>query len=139
MLSLLARSLRIHCRQTNCDGSLGANGIQTLTPGGAGAAKISVTNVPTAFVNAASLLWSTSVQNQSLVYCHSSRGSPFAPASNQNSNLISGADTESADAFWKLARDNFVSGHTQYSINGATNTSCARTMTYVLQGCNTGG
>lgn len=115
------------------DGTSGS--VATLTAGGAGANGANWANLKTAMTGAATNMWSQLARNQNFVYYQSSHGGNI---DNLNSNLEFGDGTKTATEFATAVKENLRFGHTEFSSNG-TATSCVRTMTYMLQGCNTGG
>lgn len=115
------------------DGARGS--IATLTAGGAGANRANWANLGTAMNGAAQNMWAQAARDQNFVYYHASHGGNINAL---NSNMEFGDGTRTATQFATAVKDNLKFGHNEYSSNG-TATSCVRTMTFMLQGCNTGG
>lgn len=115
------------------DGTRGS--IATLTAGGAGANRANWANLSTAMNGAAQGMWSQAARDQNFVYYHASHGGNIDAT---NSNMEFGDGTKTATEFATKVRSELKFGHTEFSSNG-TATSCVRTMTFMLQGCNTGG
>lgn len=116
--------------------SLGGGSVQTLYTGGAGASKTSFANVGTAIHNASTSMWTTSVANQNFVYYQSGHGTEI---DSKNSKADFNGTYYSASQFAALIRDQLPSGHQQYSLNGATQTTCVRTMVFMMEPCHSGG
>ncbi len=116
--------------------SNGAGFVQTLKTDSAGDSKSTFANVGKAVDSAGKSLWTTASRNQNFVYVHSSHGTGNT---NKSSNISFENGEQSSDAVWKMIRDQMPDGHTQYSKDGTTDTTCVRTMTYMLQPCFSGG
>lgn len=112
-------------------------GIQQLTVGGAGASQTTTANVQSAIQNSGTAMWLSSVGSQNFVYYNSAHGGPGT--GNKNSTIDFNNTDVSADTFTGWVKNNLPQGHTQYSTDGTTNTTCVRSMTYILDDCFAGG
>jgi hypothetical protein len=112
-------------------------GLQTLTTGGAGAAQTSPANVRGAMANAGVIMWIAPVGAQNFVYYQSGHGN--AGTGNKNSTMEFNGTSSDADTFTGWVKDNLTAGHTQYSTDGTTATTCDHSMTYILEPCFSGG
>jgi hypothetical protein len=124
----------------------GASNLQKMLFGGTGAGLSSWANVQTAFQNAGNNMWSKPAREQNLVYVHSSHGlggndgtANDARGSQMEFGPGAGGGMRSAIDFRNLIAGNLPQGHNQYSLNGATPTTCVRTMNYLLEPCHSGG
>lgn len=118
----------------------GAAWLRKLTTGATGDFKTSWTNVGRAIDNVGKTLWGGSVADQNFLYYHSSHGGPINNTNKKSSELQYHTDGDkTVDDFWHLIRDEMPDGGEIHSLNGATQTACVRTMTYILQACYSGG
>ena len=113
--------------------------IQKLTTGGAGASQTSPANVQNAMQNAGSVMWLSPVAAQNFVYFQSSHGNDSADLNNMNSTMAFNGTDVDAKTFVGWVQDKMPQGHTQYSSDGASATTCVRNMVYMLEPCYSGG
>jgi hypothetical protein len=115
----------------------GAGSIRKLLTGGAGDNKTTWANVGKALDAAGKALWAKPPGDQNFVYYHSSHGGKGD--NNKNSTLSFGDGYKSAKKFASEVKDKMPDGGQIHSLGGTFETTCVRTMAFMLQGCNTGG
>ncbi len=120
----------------------GASSVNKLLWGGSGDAAATWDNVGKALDAAGKNLWSKPAAEQNLVYVHSSHGLDI---DSKNSKMSFGNDGNdhndyrTSDQFVSQIISKFPDGNQNFSLNGNTETTCARSFTFMLEPCFSGG